>query len=92
MEIKQMRLIDADELKMNMFAYAPPEMIWDHGDIDHKINEMPTIDAVPVVRCKDCKYLKEAKINNKGFRICKESGMEITGDGFCSYAEKMVIG
>jgi len=43
-----MRLIDADALKENMFHYAAPEMMWDRGDIEHKINEMPTIDAIPV--------------------------------------------
>lgn len=31
-----------------MFGYAPPEMTWDRGDIEHKIDEMPTIDAIPV--------------------------------------------
>ena len=43
-----MRLIDADALKDNMFGYAPPEMTWDRGDIEHKIGEVPTIDAIPV--------------------------------------------
>ena len=42
------RLIDADELKNNMFSYAAPEMVWDRGDIEHKIDEQPTIDAIPV--------------------------------------------
>ena len=43
-----MRPIDADALKENMFYYAAPEMMWDRGDIEHKINEMSTIDAIPV--------------------------------------------
>lgn len=43
-----MRLVDADALKDNMFGYAPPEMTWDRGDIEHKIDEQPTIDAIPV--------------------------------------------
>lgn len=43
-----MRPIDADALKDNMFYYAVPEMVWDRGDIEHKINEMPTIDAISV--------------------------------------------
>lgn len=43
-----MRQIDADGLKDNMFRYAAPEMVWDRGDIEHKINEMPTIDAIPL--------------------------------------------
>ena len=44
-----MRLVDADALKDNMFHYAAPEMVWDRGGIEHKINEMSTIDAIPVV-------------------------------------------
>ena len=47
------RLIDADALKNNMFDYAPPEMTWDRGDIEHKIDEMPTIDAIPVAWLDD---------------------------------------
>ena len=43
-----MRLIDADALKENMFHYAAPEMVWDRGDIEHKINEMPTVDTIPI--------------------------------------------
>ena len=42
------RLIDADALKNSMFHYAAPEMVWDRGDIEHKINETPTIDAIPI--------------------------------------------
>jgi hypothetical protein len=45
---ESVKLIDADALKDNMFNYAAPEMVWDRGDIEHKINEMPTIDAIPV--------------------------------------------
>lgn len=53
-----MRPIDADALKDNMFHYTAPEMVWDRGDIEHKINEMPTIDAIPVEWLK--KKRKEA--------------------------------
>lgn len=52
------------------------------------IEAAPTIDAVPVVRCKDCRYSDEAKVNKKGFLICPASGMEITDDDFCSYGER----
>lgn len=45
---KMSRMIDADALKSNMFNYAPPEMTWDRGNIEHKIDEQPTIDAIPV--------------------------------------------
>lgn len=41
-------MIDADALKNDMFSYAAPEMVWDRGDIEHKIDEQPTISAIPV--------------------------------------------
>lgn len=44
-----MRIINADALKDKiMFRYAAPEMVWDRGDIEHKIDEMPTVDAIPM--------------------------------------------
>lgn len=46
-----MRLIDAD---------AIPWFVEGIGDIPvvtkEEIDSMPTVDAVPVIRCKDCKY------------------------------------
>lgn len=45
---EDVRLIDADALKNNMFSYAAPEMVWDRGDIEYKIDKQPTIDAIPV--------------------------------------------
>ena len=48
----------------------------------------PTLNAVPVVRCKDCVYWKEAKTNSKGFLICPASRMKIMSTDFCSYGER----
>ena len=52
-----MRLIDADELGLTDF-----EIFMCDGDYKEalkmvlsKIDSAPTIDAVPVVRCKDCR-------------------------------------
>ena len=49
-----MRLIDADADKCRPYLY---EYLTDTGMIaaQDAINAMPTIDAVPVVRCRDCK-------------------------------------
>ena len=48
-----MRLIDADALKENMFFHEiDNESYAEEKDIDNT----PTIDAVQVVRCKDCKF------------------------------------
>ena len=47
------RLIDADALAHNMFDYAPSEMLWSRSDIEHKIGEMPIIDAIPISWLKE---------------------------------------
>ena len=46
-KMKKIRIINADALKANMFDYAPSEMLWDMEDIEHKIDEMPTVEAIP---------------------------------------------
>ena len=52
-----------------------------------EINSIPAADVVPVVRCKDCKYLVNATVNANGFLICDVNDMEIAPDDFCSYGE-----
>lgn len=74
-----MRLINADELKELREKYIRGEINFDdEGDL---IDKCPTIDAVPVVRCKDCKYNIETKkcLNpDRFFAVPKD-------DDFCSY-------
>ena len=66
-----MRLIDADAL-FKALGFAEPCSECDHldpirhwrcedaiwNDVCGAIFDAPTIDAVPVVRCKDCEYWK----------------------------------
>ena len=58
------------------------------GAIRRVLQQAPAADVVEVVRCMDCKYYEQAKVNNKGFLICPASGMEITEADFCSYGER----
>ena len=53
-----------------------------------KVADAPTVDAVPVVRCKDCKHLVAVNVNGKGIPTCRVSGMEVAPDEFCSRGEK----
>jgi len=41
-----------------------------------------------VVRCKDCRYRNNTKVNEKGFEVCTVSGMDITDDDYCSFGER----
>lgn len=77
-EVLTMRLIDADKLDW-----------WYKGrNIRRVIDDAPTVDAVPVVRCKDCKHLVAVNVNGKGIPTCRVSGMEVAPDEFCSRGEK----
>lgn len=52
---KEMRLIDADKFK----AYMQDKyLLFDHTLVD--IDAQPAVDAEPVVRCKDCRWGREA--------------------------------
>ena len=54
-----MRLIDAENLaKFIDYGHLnnPNEKLYSENDIREMIDMMPTVDAVPVIRCKDCKY------------------------------------
>lgn len=76
-----MRLIDADELKGKAFA--------DPDDGEHfvyckDIDEAQTVDAVPVVRCRDCKHFN-ADIH---FIPCSMGLMFASEDGFCNHGRR----
>ena len=47
------------------------------------IEEQPTIDAVEVVRCKDCKHSEEALLPDKEL-WCKVKDTFCTSDWFCA--------
>ena len=56
------RLIDADELRKDVLEL--PDCPNGYSDTFDKsliialVDEAPTVDAVPVVRCKDCRWYK----------------------------------
>ena len=85
-----MRLVDADE------AYKVLTDYYHHGtEIQHKalkeaIGRVPSIDAVEVVRCKDCVNCSEC-ITDDGMYIyirCLRNGATIYEDDFCSWGER----
>ena len=50
-----MRLVDADELTFDRLTDSICQ-----GQAEDVVAEAPTIDAVPVVRCGECKYSGES--------------------------------
>ena len=57
---------------------------------ENLINHIPTVDAVPVVRCKDCKYLEPTTINGKPFYpVCHVwDCLAVDDDGYCYRGER----
>ena len=97
------RLIDANALRKQMFSYygcvnensskeyyrGETLMNYEVADmIEDCIENAPTVDAVEVVRCKDCNYF-----GGHGMCYCHaadEHGTPIfvREDDFCSYGER----
>ena len=86
-DLNKARKYDNETLEQRDLSYNTL-MIY---EIAMEIDDAPIVDAVEVVRCKDCKQYSCAKTNRKGYRICPASGMEIKPDDFCSYGERKEI-
>ena len=57
------------------------------------LDKFPTIDAVPVVRCRECKYhyWEQEPCHGKTIHYCKlphMSGVEVFKEFFCYYGER----
>ena len=89
-----MRLIDADRLLMHLSDYALQEAPWwganGYGNEDayeaieeciKAVEEAPTVDAVEVVRCNDCKHFH-------GDGLECRLGMYAYEDDYCSNGER----
>lgn len=99
-----MRLIDADEVltgieELKISPWATDTYMFPHElavkealEIvrDLCVNQSPTIDAVEVVRCKDCIHEKSTKRvkHLTGLYWCEYNSQPCNADDFCSYGER----
>ena len=79
-----MRLIDADALKEYATGGVTSVVLLTLAEIDNA----PTVDAVPVVRCKDCKYNSEHKAIGEDGLWCDYWAIDPDENDFCSYGER----
>ena len=83
-----MRLIDADALIKEANADGA------YGYVDAKqIADAPTVDAVEIVRCRECKYhyWEQEPCHGKIVHYCNlphMSGVEVFKEFFCSHGER----
>lgn len=88
------RLIDADALKKN--AQDTHEFQIDLGgvwDVGCLIDDAPTVDAVPVVRCRECKHHRNRGCPMRSLDVMPGGRLYIVDDtddnGFCYKGAKM---
>lgn len=81
-----MRLIDADALfdSMNSLDYESTVKAYE------AIAEAPTIDAVEIVRCKDCVHFRTYALASDAEVLtdCAVHTHRPQEDGYCSYGER----
>ena len=86
------RLIDANELMKNI-GKIPQLRGITYGRMKKAGEETPTIDAVPVVRCKECWKRgneRECPMCHEEFDGCDYCTIDYTSDdGFCHMGKKM---
>ena len=91
----EQRLIDANALlKQIDFEYDLNygEILTDPRKFADMVEDAPTVDAVPVVRCKDCKHYKPQK-QSAHWKCTSPYCMRVVAvkvkpDDFCSYGQR----
>ena len=91
-----MRLIDADKL-LEIYKKWIPQLLSEEDEGDRRgvetcimvLEDMQTVDAVPVVRCRECKYrgTDDCIFHIKGEPADEELLLKLDND-FCSYGER----
>lgn len=93
-----MRLIDADDLGVGRCSkdVLPAAYCAGWNNLLGLIEKAPTVDAVPVVRCKDCAYTRE-KDEYESVYLCDECVIcthsedgwrPVWSTHFCGYGER----
>ena len=92
------RLIDANAFLKDILTAGIGKTIieYSESDIGYMIRKRPTVDAVEVVRCKDCKHYHAIIIDEKTGEIgdlgicdqpCRNEGYDVNETDYCSSAE-----
>lgn len=84
-----MELIDREDVKqiINGLSPVPP---WAKRVVCHDIDKLPTIEAVPVVHCKDCEHWGMGIAGETEHIKCCEYGKYMVGEnGYCVYGNKV---
>lgn len=86
-----MRLIDADRLSEAIYDNVPApyeDASWAKENCLAEIEAAPTMDAVPVVRCRECKYRFKNNGHDKSCCPIVDANIWMDDDDFCSHGER----
>ena len=93
-----MRLIDADKLEKEWTIASPEPYNTDATEVLDSIRGAPTVDAVVVTRCKDCKHSTlpselTKRYGKPGTLTCHNmhapsNRRNVDSNDFCSYGER----
>ena len=85
------RLIDADAVEKvltDLYIKRPLDSDrWVIEDIKESIIDLPTVDAVPVIRCKDCKSWRKSYFESVDGMVCNKTSYIMKPDDYCSMAK-----
>ena len=86
-----MRLIDGDLLMKTVFN----DVVLVDGEVKgvglilaETVDNAPTIDAVPVIRCRECKYSHEDEIFGNRWCDSHLGCRKVKDDGYCYLGER----
>ena len=83
------RLIDADKMRNDWLENGLNEYVYDTNAFLESIDEQPTVEAVPVVRCKHCKHWGTGVAGEtERIKCCEYGGYMVGENGYCVYGEK----
>lgn len=104
-----MRLIDAEPLYEKLMNFSVETTVSTSDTVEVRlkkivddvleyykktISEAPTVDAVPVIRCKDCAHVNievrdyEMYLPKQCELYCELDELPVKTDDFCSYGER----
>ena len=86
-----MRLIDADAIpfrnELKRLSVLDYDKYITAETLEYMLEHAPTVDAVPVIRCKDCIRWRQSKSNTTA-KVCDWDRYEKTENDFCSWAKR----
>ena len=86
-----MRLIDADKIDFNEVFIGASEFAKDTREAAQMlIDNQPTVEAVPVVRCKKCEHWGTGGAGEtKHVKCCEYAKYMVGENGYCCYGADM---